>query len=31
MYIIIASKDVIKRIIILYYCDYFNILIKEKC
>ncbi len=30
MYIIITLKDVIKRIIILYYYNYFNFLIKEK-
>ncbi len=32
MYVIINLKDVIKRIIMLYYCNCFNFLIeKEKC
>ncbi len=31
IYVIIILKDVIKRIIILYYYNYFNFLIKEKC
>ncbi len=30
MYVIIALKDVIKRIIMLYYCNYFSFLTEEK-
>ncbi len=30
MYVTVASKDVVKRIIILYYYDCFNILTEEK-
>ncbi len=30
MYVTIALKDVIKRIIMLYYCNYFSFLIEEK-
>ena len=30
MYVIIASKSVVKRIIMLYYYDYFNILTEKK-
>ncbi len=32
MYVTVVSKGVIKRIIMLYYCDYSSFLIKkEKC
>ncbi len=31
MYIIVTLKDVIKRIIMLYYCNYFSFLTEEKC
>ncbi len=31
MYVIVASKGVIKRIIMLYYCDCFSFLTEKKC
>ncbi len=31
MYVTVTSKGVIKRIIMLYYCDYFSFLTEEKC
>ncbi len=31
MYITVALKDIIKRIIMLYYCNCFNFLTEEKC
>ncbi len=32
MYVIVILKGVVKRIIMLYYCDYFSFLtVKEKC
>ncbi len=31
MYVIVTLKDVVKRIIILYYYNCFKFLIKEKC